>query len=1082
MPTNPTFLPAFAKGPVVRPTVPSRFKIQKAYHDSMEQGRFLEKSIGDAIYDLKEAKKDLEEKVKATLRDITLGTDGQFPDKIRSIKYVVDVVKFLKEMKDFIDEIVQTIQALIQCIQLLTSILNNMKAMIQGIANALANLLAEICNWNLPDLPALPYLLGGLAWGFPGFNLQGALPSFNASMKFNVGFTFPTCRIKLPDFDIFRNYPSSIKVGPWTLNNQVVAVTLGEVTVGTSTATLPISPTLGGPLVTPAQQVDPAFIRDFLQPTGSTPFFPDDFSTMTDIVGSLPNAAKILNRYEMPSSVYRHNVASLVPLSLDSTFKESLRTLVTLEHVYDLLNPHTAAAWVMYLDRARSARSGKWIPEYQAVFDAYIKPSVEWLNLNSVPYNGFDPAAVQSTPDLPLIQTIQNLDQTELWKLSYVEASLLAYTRTRRWDQAATPAWFGYTSGALDYTKADTTGSRSIEILLDSDGQADYPTLITVNPVWVTLVQEAINLAALDILNDASWRSSRPQYRFIYDQFGMATEVDRFSQFWREWKANYDALVTGEDSSVLPYILNYTATINSRVNPKASRSDYEYLHLDATGRNSQWVPGEDLIDQPVPMSQGNDTGYIPEGTATGWEGSVFNPEAFLSRPDIKALPLSTQSAMLDINQAYAELLVTAAAQEESITSQIETLKTIASSSLVKGFEVHNDKAQSIQPGEKVLLKFIITDTDIIGNVTASNLFTIQAPGSYNLIGDFHFEAASVPYVRFVELWINGGFAASFESDNVKDAVSVPVNKTITLKAGDVIQLRAFHLGPEVNFLKSGYSVSCLSVDSSLTPDGTVDSGGEGGSGGDPSGGTTPSELSGFYNWGVVGAGQKTCPAGINLGSLTAVYTNPDGKVLPIHPEINTAITPFFDGVTLTGAKANETITVALAYGQEYQITTTATIAPQAIQAGTPTLITNPTGAVDVAGTESTPTPKGNLIPGSLIYVGPAGILTQDYVYVQANCRWIVGVGRATATDKFIFEPHIPMDQQGGGGGGNFDVYTHTQSTPASVWNINHGLGRYVNVTVYDSDGDNVVRDLTFVDLDNVIVRLVVDTTGHAACS
>ena len=176
------FLPAFAKGPVVRPNPPGIPRIEKEYHKAMEQGRFVETAIGDAIHGLKQAKVDLEDKVKACLRDMITASDGMFPDSIRPVKLIADVVMFAKEMKDFIDEIVKTIQALIACIQLLQAILKNMMAMLQSILNSLAALLGEICNWNLPTLPGFPNLFGDLSWGFPGFNLHGC-PTTPASSR-----------------------------------------------------------------------------------------------------------------------------------------------------------------------------------------------------------------------------------------------------------------------------------------------------------------------------------------------------------------------------------------------------------------------------------------------------------------------------------------------------------------------------------------------------------------------------------------------------------------------------------------------------------------------------------------------------------------------------------------------------------------------------------------------------------------------------------------------------------------------------------------------------------------------------------
>ena len=175
------------------------------------------------------------------------------------------------------------------------------------------------------------------------------------------------------------------------------------------------------------------------------------------------------------------------------------------------------------------------------------------------------------------------------------------------------------------------------------------------------------------------------------------------------------------------------------------------------------------------------------------------------------------------------------------------------------------------------------------------------------------------------------------------------------------------------------------------------------------------------------------------------------------------------------------------YGQEYQIATTAIIPPQSLvtaksSSKLPTVSSQVSDPVPVGvdGTQGSPAPLGNLQIGKVLFVGPSGTLTQDFDFVKENCRWIVAAGRATAKDMFIFEPHVPMDQTGGGGP-SIGGYTHVQTVASATWTIVHNLGRYVNVEVYDVDGDSVVRDLTHIDLNSCTVRLVVATTGHAAC-
>lgn len=62
------------------------------------------------------------------------------------------------------------------------------------------------------------------------------------------------------------------------------------------------------------------------------------------------------------------------------------------------------------------------------------------------------------------------------------------------------------------------------------------------------------------------------------------------------------------------------------------------------------------------------------------------------------------------------------------------------------------------------------------------------------------------------------------------------------------------------------------------------------------------------------------------------------------------------------------------------------------------------------------------------------------------------------------------------------TYTHVQSTPATVWTINHNLGRYPSVTILDSANSEIVGDYTFVSLDRLQVQFAVPFAGTAYLS
>jgi hypothetical protein len=82
--------------------------------------------------------------------------------------------------------------------------------------------------------------------------------------------------------------------------------------------------------------------------------------------------------------------------------------------------------------------------------------------------------------------------------------------------------------------------------------------------------------------------------------------------------------------------------------------------------------------------------------------------------------------------------------------------------------------------------------------------------------------------------------------------------------------------------------------------------------------------------------------------------------------------PRLDGITLGMANAGDQIAVATTYGGVYQA----------------------------------PSDQG-WIPGGTLYVGPNGILTQDFSSISFTCYWIIVMGRAVDSHSFIYEPNLP---------------------------------------------------------------------------
>jgi hypothetical protein len=59
------------------------------------------------------------------------------------------------------------------------------------------------------------------------------------------------------------------------------------------------------------------------------------------------------------------------------------------------------------------------------------------------------------------------------------------------------------------------------------------------------------------------------------------------------------------------------------------------------------------------------------------------------------------------------------------------------------------------------------------------------------------------------------------------------------------------------------------------------------------------------------------------------------------------------------------------------------------------------------------------------------------------------------------------------------TYVHTQVISAAIWNINHALNKYPSVTVADSLDRTVMGEITYVDLNNVVVSFSGPFSGKA---
>lgn len=62
-----------------------------------------------------------------------------------------------------------------------------------------------------------------------------------------------------------------------------------------------------------------------------------------------------------------------------------------------------------------------------------------------------------------------------------------------------------------------------------------------------------------------------------------------------------------------------------------------------------------------------------------------------------------------------------------------------------------------------------------------------------------------------------------------------------------------------------------------------------------------------------------------------------------------------------------------------------------------------------------------------------------------------------------------------------NIYIHTQSTPATVWEITHNLNRYIDVIIYDNENDVVYAGVKRIDNNSIRITFSEVMTGAVVC-
>src|SRR5271170_4172942 len=767
--------PIQAKGKVTRLNPLGDPQVEMYYHKAMEQGRFLEASIADANNWLIQKKTLLINQIQTYTHMNSLATDGQLPHAPRVPKYVADSISILQTAQKFQQEILGLVAAIEQNIQMIIAIEQSMLQMITNGENSPANLPYNICNCGLPALPPPPYLFSNGIWNWNGFQFSplALFAALKSNTNFNFNFTLANCSLG-------STAPSNLFLGD--------PVTITTDSGLTYSSPENYDPPLDGTQTDPTQDLnDPTFIAQ-MQGQNTPPIYNPNFNPNTEMYGAVPDPHQVISNYQMPAATYTADIVSICPLLRSNTvfttdadysnpdytvrepeLRKDLLHLINLAGIvqsnYDTF---VMSAWLLYLAAARQGRGGVWIPNFEAVYQTYIQPSVSTLSTQSVPWNdvlpgtanilwmgtwdstvsyvpndvvvfsgvnyiallantGVEPdtnatdwgtppadSVYSDAPVIPLIATFQGLPQNQLfhllWQLSYIEASLLSYSRNSTWDTNQDTSYLtGPTGNALDYTATATTGTMSNFIL--GAGVAEFPVPITFPTVIKTVMDEVIAIATTNIDNDLTYLSPRLGNRYTYNQFAVATQVDRFSQFWRDFATNLTNFLA-QDPYIVQFAVTYPDILDGALDPLASSVNlaaYASLLADVATRNRAWTPGTPLLNIPIAPVTGLTNSSTPTSANNGWvlPPTDLDPIAFLARPDISVLPIPMQTAMLRTNISYAAVATFSNQFQAEVATQIATAAT-AIASLALG---------------------IISATSI-----ASNVLTVVSGNSFN-VGD-----------------------------------------------------------------------------------------------------------------------------------------------------------------------------------------------------------------------------------------------------------------------------------------------------------------------------------------------------------
>jgi hypothetical protein len=131
-------------------------------------------------------------------------------------------------------------------------------------------------------------------------------------------------------------------------------------------------------------------------------------------------------------------------------------------------------------------------------------------------------------------------------------------------------------------------------------------------------------------------------------------------------------------------------------------------------------------------------------------------------------------------------------------------------------------------------------------------------------------------------------------------------------------------------------------------------------------------------------------------------------------------------------------------------------------------------------------PKNNLPPQSTFWGREVEKRIKDLESANANAKTSItnssSSSRVASASLSALWARVVVLEAGGGTTGSGGTYTHTQTSPDTVWTITHNLGYNPNVTIIDAALNNIEGDIQYNSINELTITFSVSVYGTAYLS